>query len=179
MGIDKGNTNAVVMEYDSILGVRFPSISGQEGGGNQVHLLYEVQATPTTIVIQPDGYIVVPQIYPPAYNSVVDSVTNSGGIPQECLTSVENYETKELVSISPNPVHNFANIILDLKSDRYLEIKIYNLTGQVVSRIDNRYYSAGKNTVEANLSGEPEGFYFVQALEGNNVITTKKLILTK
>jgi len=179
MGIDKGNTNAVVMEYDSILGVHLPSISGQEGGGNQVHLLYEVQATPTTIVIQPDGYIVVPQIYPPTFNGVVDSVTNAGGIPQECFTSVENYIEEEQISIVPNPVHTFANIILDLKSDCYLEIRIYNLTGQVVSRIDNRYYSAGKNTVKADLSGEPEGFYFVQALEGNNVITTKKLILTK
>jgi len=66
MGIDKGNTNQDVIYFDSTYGIQYPGISGQDGGGNEVHLLYEIQATPTVVVIQPDKAIAVKQIWPPS-----------------------------------------------------------------------------------------------------------------
>jgi thiol-disulfide isomerase/thioredoxin len=179
MGIDKGNDNVAVMEFDSIYGIHYPSVSGMEGGGNQVHLLYEIQATPTIVVIQPDAYIVTPQIYPPTFNSIVDSVSNAGGIPQICLTSVSDLRKEKMLTISPNPARGFANIQLNLDSDKNLDIKIFNLTGQVVYQTQNTNYPAGHHNVNVDLTSEPEGFYFVQVLEKNNIVSTQKLILSK
>ncbi|MBN2175331.1 MAG: redoxin domain-containing protein [Bacteroidales bacterium] len=179
MGIDKGNTNQDVMEFDSIYGVHYPNVSGQEGGGNQVHLLYEIQATPTTIVIQPDAYIYVPQIYPPSYANVVDSVYSAGGIAQQCLTSLPEWKNSEMLCISPNPVRNYVNIKLHLEDAKNLHIKIFNLTGQEVTHIGSKLYYSGKHAVFADLSGKPEGLYFVQLLENSTVISTQKLILTR
>ncbi len=85
MGIDKGNTNQEVMAFDSTYGIQYPGVSGQDGNGNQVHLMYQVQATPAVIVIQPDRYISVKQIWLPTYTNIVDSITDAGGVPQECL----------------------------------------------------------------------------------------------
>ena len=86
MGIDKGNTNEDIIYFDSVYGIQYPNISGNDGGGNQVHLTYDIQATPTMVIIDPDRSILTKQIYPPSFNSVVDSILIAGGVQQACLT---------------------------------------------------------------------------------------------
>jgi hypothetical protein len=179
MGIDKGNTNQDVIYFDSIYGIQYPGISGQNGGGNEVHLLYEIQAIPSVVVIQSDKVIAVKQIWPPSTNNIVDSVSNAGGILQACLTNIQVALHEDILSIEPNPVKDYTYLHLNLQSDKEIEINVYNLTGKKIMEFKPAYYPAGKYYVKADFTHEPEGFYFVQVLENGRVVTTKKLVLTQ
>ncbi len=179
MSIDKGNTNEDVIYYDSIHGVVYPSFSGQDGQGNEVHILYEVISTPTVIVIQPNRLIDVKQIWLPTLTNIIDSVTNVGGIIQPCLTDIQLSPEEEILTIGPNPVKDYAYLNLNLKEEKELVINIYNLTGQKIMEFSPAYNNSGNYSLKADFTNEPGGFYFVQVIEKGQVITTKKLVLLK
>lgn len=176
MGIDKGNTTENIIYFDSVYGITYPNISGNDGGGNPVHFEYDIQATPTVIVIAPNREILVHQILPPDYESLVDSLLEVGANPQPCLTAVSEMRNEEILSIGPNPVNNIANLNLSFSSGKTVEVKIYNLTGQQVMDIGALYYPPGKHRLKVDLTTEPEGFYFVQVIENKRVLVTQKLI---
>jgi len=177
MGIDKGNTNQDVIYFNSTYGIQYPGVSGQNGGGNEVHLLYEIQATPSVVVIQPDRVIAVKQIWPPNINNIVDSVSSAGGMLQACMTNIQLTYTEEILTIGPNPVKDYAYLHLNLKEEKEIEILVYNLTGQKIMEFKPVFYPAGKYYIKADFTHEPEGFYFVQIVENGSVITTNKLVL--
>lgn len=179
MGIDKGNTNDAVMEFDSLYGVYYPSASGSEGGGNPVHFQYDILGTPTIIVITPDHLIVNQQISPPSTTNVVEAVTNAGGIQQSCLTSVGLIEVDEMLTIGPNPVRARANISIFLQEAKNLEVAILTMTGQQIVSYNPALYSSGRHILQADLSDQPEGFYVVIVRENKRILSTKKLILIK
>jgi len=178
LGIDKGNTNNDVMVFDSIYGIQYPGVSGQGGGGNEVHLTYNIQATPTVVVITPDKLIATHQIFPPNTSNIVDSVSNAGGILQACITDIPGiHKREEILAIGPNPVRNYAYLTLHLEGSRYLEVSVLNLTGQKVADFGPQFYESGTHLLKADLSGQSEGFYFVRIRENDQVFSTKKLIL--
>lgn len=179
MGIDKGNTNEDVLYFDSVYSVQYPGISGQDGAGNEVHLLYEVISTPSVIVIQPDRAISVKQVWLPTATNIVDSVTNVGGILQSCLTNIQDNQNEELLRIRPNPIKDYAFLHLNLEDDKEIEILIFNITGKKVKEFSPSFYPSGKHYLKADFTKQPEGFYFVQVIEKGKVINTKKLILVK
>lgn len=179
IGIDKGNTNEDVIYFDSVYNVHYPGISGQEGGGNEVHLEWQVQATPSVVIIRPDKVIAVDQIFPPSSEQIIDSLLVVGGIQQSCMTSIVERTVEDFMTISPNPVNNFAYINLNLEQDKELQISIINLAGQVIKSFDPQPYPAGKFILKVDLTREQRGFYFVQAIENKQVISTTKLILTR
>ncbi len=152
IGIDKGNTNEDVIYFDSTYGVQYPGISGQDGGGNQVHLLYEVQATPCIVVIQPNRVIDVKQVWLPTTTNIVDSVTNVGGILQSCLTNIQISKTEEILTIGPNPVKDIAYLHLNILEEKEISIQIFNLTGRKIMDYQPVYYPAGKYYVKADFN---------------------------
>lgn len=178
IGIDKGNTNENVMHFDSVAGIQYPGVSGMEGGGNLVHLDYNVQATPTIVVITPDKLIASHQINPPTTQNVVDDVVLAGGILQSCITSITENDIQEIFTIGPNPVKSKAYVNLNLQKSGNIELAIYNLTGQKVFEQGPTFYYPGNYSVIADLSSEPEGFYFVQLKDEQGKISTKKIILS-
>jgi hypothetical protein len=179
MGIDKGNTDPDVIAFDLTYGIEYPSVSGQDGGGNEVHLQYNIQATPTIVVIMPDRSIAFQQIFPPSTDNVVNDVTSAGGIQQSCTTSTNELFAEDIITIGPNPVVENAYIYLDIQDPAILEITVHNLTGQEVLRTDPKRFVSGDHVVPINLSSNPDGFYFVQLKHSGNVIATRKLILSK
>jgi hypothetical protein len=176
IGIDKGNTTENIIYFDSVYGITYPNISGTNGGGNQVHFDFEVEATPTVIVIAPNREILVHQIFPPDYESLVDSLLAVNASPLPCLTSVGVMKKEDVLGIGPNPVHDVANLNLFFHDGKTVEVKIFNLTGQQVYCIDKSYYTPGSHLIKADLTTEPEGLYFVQLIEDKQVLTTRKLI---
>lgn len=180
MGIDKGNTTSDVLEFDSIYGIQYPGVSGQDGGGNEVHWNYNVQATPTVIVITPDKLIATHQIYPPNTNNIVDSVLAAGGIQQSCMTNLpDRIQAEDLFSIGPNPFSSKINITINLKKDRNLEIAILNITGQQIYSLEAKNYGAGIHHLNTDISAQAEGFYFVQVRQEGQVIHTRKMVLLR
>ncbi len=176
IGIDKGNTTENIIYFDSVYGITYPNISGNDGGGNPVHFTYDIQATPTVIIIAPDREILVKQIYPPAYENLVDSLLEAGANPQPCFTAIDETENEDLLSIGPNPVKDIANLNISFSIGKTIEVKIFNLTGQQVFYIEESFYPSGKHLLKVDLGKEPEGFYFVQVIEDKQVLVTQKLI---
>ncbi|MEZ5059870.1 MAG: TlpA disulfide reductase family protein, partial [Saprospiraceae bacterium] len=64
IGIDFDDTNAEVIAYDEEYQIKYPSISGKEGGGNNVVSAYNVLAFPTFYVIDSTKKI-IHEIDPP------------------------------------------------------------------------------------------------------------------
>ena len=178
LGIDKGSFNVDVMLFDSIYGVHYPGVSGMEGNGNAVHLMYNVLSTPTIVVITPDKLIATHQIWPPTTASVVDSVSAAGGVVQDCLTRVSgNPVSQKIIAIHPNPVKEIATLYIHPGKKRELEIKIRNALGQVVARLGPSPLEANRNKRMIDLSGQPRGMYLVQVLENGRAIQTEKMVL--
>jgi hypothetical protein len=178
MGIDKGSTNAAVIYFDSVYGVHYPGVSGQQGGGNQVHLTYEIQATPTLIVITPDHVIAVKQIFPPSTSQVVDSILNVGGLLQDCMTGLILNETEKDFIIFPNPTSGQANINLNLKARKEFEVVLFDPMGLMVLKLPPQLYHEGRQSIPLNLEGLPKGLYFVRIIENGKLLMTKKLVLS-
>ncbi|RLD55743.1 MAG: hypothetical protein DRJ05_12485, partial [Bacteroidetes bacterium] len=145
-------------------------------GGNLVHLDYDIQASPTVIVIAPNREILVQQILPPDYESLVDSLLEVGANPQPCFTAVSEMKNEDILNIGPNPVNDIANLNLSFSSGKIVEVKIYNLTGQQVLDVRALYYPPGKHRLKVDMTAEPTGFYFVQVIEDKQVLVTQKLI---
>ena len=176
VGIDKGNTTQNIIYFDSVYGITYPNISGNDGGGNLVHMDYDIQASPTVIVIAPNREILVQQILPPDYESLVDSLLEVGANPQPCFTAVSEMKNEDILNIGPNPVNDIANLNLSFSSGKIVEVKIYNLTGQQVLDVRALYYPPGKHRLKVDMTAEPTGFYFVQVIEDKQVLVTQKLI---
>lgn len=179
IGIDKGNSTQSVLDFDLTYGITFPDVSGTQGGGNQIHLMYEVQSTPCIVVIAPDRSILEQQIYPPSTANITAALLNAGATQQSCTTLIDEENLDNEILIFPNPVTDFATINLQLQQTKNIEVKVYNLTGQIVANISSETYKSGLHQKTINLSDQANGFYFVQFLENKRVIETRKLVLHK
>jgi len=167
-----------VLLYDSLYGIDYPSISGQDGGGNAVHSLYGILGTPTIVVITPDKLIATHQIFPPTTGSVVDSILLNGGEVQPCITGVrdDNSMKDHLVTVRQNPFSGEAYIDLDPARMMELEIKILDITGQCVARQGPSVYGPGSNTIRMDLHDHPAGMYLLMVSEKGQLLTKRKLI---
>lgn len=175
IGIDKGNHNDDVQYFDSVYGITYPDVSGADGGGNQAHMAYSIQGTPTLCIILPDRYIPVQQIYPPSTENLIDSIVNVGGT---LITTVaEKAVNDDILILSPNPAGSFINLNINLRQERTINVEIYNLLGVKVFETNREFYHQGKTIKKINLPFLPKGSYFVRLYEGNTQLQIKKLIL--
>lgn len=175
LGIDKGNTNKNVEYFDSVYGITYPDVSGQDGGGNPVHMAYSIQGTPTLAIILPNRFIPIKQVYPPSTENLIDSIVSVGGT---LITSVAEQAVNDNVLIlSPNPATSFVNLNISLEQERILNVEIYNLLGMKVFETEPEFFQQGTFKKRINLSSLPRGPYFVRLLNGNEQLQIKKLIL--
>jgi hypothetical protein len=107
----------------------------------------------------------------------VDSVQLAGGIFQPCTTSIPETESKNIITVGPNPVKSNAYIHLHINKPGNIELGIYSITGQKVFVQEPSYYHPGDYTIEADMAEEPNGFYFVQYKDEAGGVHTKKIIL--
>ncbi|MBM3437010.1 MAG: T9SS type A sorting domain-containing protein, partial [Bacteroidetes bacterium] len=147
-------------------------------GGNEIHLLFEVQATPSLVVIMPDHLIAYKQIWPPTETNVTDSVAFVGGLIQPCLTTIHEIASSEIITVFPNPVRDFARMRCSIPEGKKVEICICNALGMPVWNMSPDYYSSGNFNIQADLRNVTNGFYFVFIRTDDNVISVKKLTVS-
>jgi hypothetical protein len=90
----------------------------------------------------------------------------------------------ELAQNYPNPFNPVTKISYGIPSDNFVSLKIYNVTGQLVSTLVNELKSAGSYNVDFDASQLTSGVYFYILRAGNNesssnIIQTKKMMLLK
>ena len=77
----------------------------------------------------------------------------------------------------PNPFNLITTISFSIPSKAYINLKIYNLTGQHVQTLVDEYKSEGKYTYSFDATDVSSGIYFYCLKVGLNYQITKKMIL--
>lgn len=172
MGINWGNDNEGVHEFDSIFGLTFPSASGIQGGGNIVFLDYQVQSYPSVVVIKPNHEISNQYVWEPSTVNINQAVIEAGGL------LVGNKEIpSETLSIYPNPASNNTKIDFVSRDVKETYIDIINTDGQIVYQevVANK----NKKSISIGLDNFARGIYFVRMITSEGKMKTEKLIVAR
>lgn len=78
----------------------------------------------------------------------------------------------------PNPFNPVTNIKFSLPKAGFVSLKIYDVTGRLISEMLNEVRDAGNYTMTFEGSNIASGVYFYR-LESNNFVDTKRMVLVK
>ncbi|MBZ0183506.1 MAG: carbohydrate binding domain-containing protein [Melioribacteraceae bacterium] len=84
----------------------------------------------------------------------------------------------ELYNNYPNPFNPSTVISFGLPENSLVNIKVYNILGEVVSEIINKELNAGKHQITFDASNLSSGIY-LYTIKAGEFVQTKKMILTK
>ncbi|MGB3074573.1 MAG: T9SS type A sorting domain-containing protein, partial [Chitinophagales bacterium] len=77
----------------------------------------------------------------------------------------------------PNPVQDAATIRISLAKSSTVEIKVYNLKGELMLDLKEKNFNAGENTISINTSKLNSGTYLVNATSGNASFNQKMIVI--
>jgi hypothetical protein len=144
---------------------------------NVVDSPFAIPATAPGTPGDPGGYNLVNSAYWALLRfdttkSVVNSVTTPDGLTGVPTTYVlsQNY---------PNPFNPTTSVRFALPHAGKVEMKVYNLLGQVVATLVNGQYATGSYEVKWDAKSLASGLYFYRLTVDNNVVATKKMMLLK
>ena len=78
----------------------------------------------------------------------------------------------------PNPFNPSTTISYKLVSNDYVSLKVYDILGNEVANLVNKYRSAGSYKVEFNANNLSSGVYFYR-LNAGEITQIKRMILIK
>ncbi|MCB9315106.1 MAG: redoxin domain-containing protein [Lewinellaceae bacterium] len=174
IAIDHQDTNAEVQTYDQIHGIQFPSVSGTQGGGNEVISQYVISAFPTVLLIGPN-YKIIDEIFPPTLIDFDSSFDMHGIAPMACLTSTAAPAATQPLNLYPNPVQT-DRVMLDLRgiSGSTVKISVQDLTGRTMHTETAHELKAGLH--QLNLISIPGGLYLVTAVAEDGMRWNGRLV---
>lgn len=173
ISMDLGDDNAACRifeeNFQNLPGNKFPSVSGDEGGGTAVCNTYGITAYPTVILIAPDKSIVERDIWPIANGEYLASVIEGqGGIPASCsAVGIEEKQSAEFTGFEssfPNPVKSVFNMKINVVHDAAVSFEVFNLLGEKVIELPAREYLKGSFTVQLPVNNLSGGIYQVHIL---------------
>lgn len=167
MGINWGNDNLGVHEFDSIFGLTYPTASGVQGGGNIVFLDYQIQSYPTVIVIKPDHQISNQYVWEPSTENINAAVIEAGGL----MVGKEEIKSSTF-KVYPNPAKDFIYVQLK-NSDDETYFDIINLNGEIVYQ---EVLQKNNKRINLNLNA---GLYNLRLINKDGKSETSKLIINR
>lgn len=175
LGICWGDSDEGVAYFDSVHGITYPSVSGFDGGGNQIMSMYQIQSYPTVILIDTDGTILNQYIWEPTNENINNEVIAAGGI----LTSVEDNFADNLddISIYPSPANEKAFLNFFLEKNSMIEIRLFDILGNEIEILKKEYLLSGDHKIGMNVSEYKPGTYLVGIIRDNRLINTQRLIV--
>ena len=81
-------------------------------------------------------------------------------------------------NIYPNPFNPSTTIEFVILESSQVDVSIYNLNGQIIDELVNKYYNPGLHQIKWDASNNPSGVYIVRVKDKTNV-STEKIILLK
>jgi hypothetical protein len=171
-----GSDNEAVAAFDEEYGLTLPSVSGQDGGGNEVSDLYLIASYPTVIVIAPDHQIVNQYVNPPSADNIIDAVVEAGGI---LVDVAENEQKTNSPVMVPNPVTNTGYLLFHAEKDVRFRYLIFDLTGQKLYESEGGQLGAGQQRIKLPVDKLNNGIYFVQLLIDEKTPETIRFIVAR
>ena len=112
----------------------------------------------------------------PAYYAIQEALENA--VPNTVFepkkkSSIKNFRLEQNY---PNPFNSITEIKLVLEKSANISLTIYNLLGEKIEILMERYCQAGEYSVQWNSDEMPGGIY-IYLLRGENFTETKKMIL--
>ena len=176
MGINWGNDNQGVREFDSIYGLTFPSVSGTQGAGNIVNNQYQIQSYPTVIVINTAHEITDQYVWVPSEENIEAAIIAAGGI---LVGTDERESVTETAGVYPNPVSNWGAIRLQLNEETQVKFAVFNLLGKQIFSETSLFLQAGQHEIPIMVSSLKNGIYFVKLVVGKQMPKTIRFIVNR
>jgi hypothetical protein len=79
----------------------------------------------------------------------------------------------------PNPASSSTAIRFALATTGRVQVDLFNVNGQKVATPFDGWVDAGEHTIDISATGLPSGVYFVRFEGGNQVSTTKLVLLNR
>ncbi len=176
MGINWGNDNTGVHEFDSIFGLTYPTVSGSQGGGNLVYGDYNIMSYPTVIVITPDHQIVEQYVWVPDEDNITEAVVNAGGV----IVGVDDpLSERNEVRLFPQPASDVLHISLSDQNTGWVTFELIQLTGKSLLKQTHAGIFDGTRTFQMDVSARPAGIYLLKITDGAGWVVTKKVTVSR
>jgi len=97
------------------------------------------------------------------------------------VTSVKEnvqFDSFELYQNYPNPFNPSTNISFILNDGGRARLSVFDILGNKISTITDKYYSSGFHQIEFSAGDLSSGIYFYK-LEVNNLVQVKKMVIGK
>jgi len=123
--------------------------------------------------------------YTVADNSAVSSNIASVFVNTSLSTNISENEYFLLPSVFflgqnyPNPFNSSTKITYSISHSDFVILRIYNMHGQEVQTVVNKFKRAGNHTVNFDAKNFSGGIYFYKLQVGDNTIETKKMMLMR
>lgn len=176
MGINWGNDNQGVHDFDSLFGLTFPSVSGTQGGGNIVYNQYEIQSYPTVIVIKPDHQISNQYIWVPSEENIEEAIIAAGGI---FVGTEEIIAADAIFSFYPNPATEKSSISFELMKPGTVEFEVLDILGNTMTTGKHYFTTGGKQNIPLSGSQFPAGVYFLKLMNEKVSVETISFIVNR
>jgi hypothetical protein len=110
----------------------------------------------------------------PRYNSDFE------GYEPIIIDNVQDFHPNKFALLQnyPNPFNPSTIISYSVPQGEFITIKIYNLIGQEIKTLVNKYQNAGSYNVTFNANNLPTGIYFYQ-MQAGSFKSVKKMVLIK
>ena len=125
-----------------------------------------------TTPVSPSVYIETAALVPNA------SIGSGGIVTTICSNATSVIDMKidiKLLTILPNPILNTGTISFLLSRSQKVSLKIFNVSGQLVSTLADHVFHAGNNELVWNTNEMTAGVYFLQ-FQSEEIQQTMKLI---
>ncbi len=173
LGVSWGDDNAGVIYYDSVHGITYPSISGFEGGGNQINNLYNIIAYPTVILIDPDRNVLNQHIWEPTRENINEEVLAAGGV----ILRTEEYTIEEKsFSVFPNPASEQFEIKFSKTPEESFHVAVYDILGNEVHKFFVKKLDIDQK-INVSLNQFKQGTYFI-VIKTQDKQYSEKLLVT-
>lgn len=157
ISVDYGDTNAEVLAYDAKYNIEYPSIGGQQGGGNAIVSQYGISGFPTFYLID-STHTIIDKIDPPTLQVFDFRFGMHGIVPQTCLTAVSEGKGQAEVRIYPNPaVAERAALDLTGLDPGSYTLRVSDFTGRQVA--SHAVHNDSGSRFELGTGSWPAGIY--------------------
>jgi hypothetical protein len=90
--------------------------------------------------------------------------------------SVQPKDSRQEVMVSPNPAHDFANVVVSLAKADKVELNVYDAMGKFVIKNNYGVQTSGNHTFKVNTSSLTGGMYLFSVKTGSSQISRKVVV---